>query len=59
MQRLQQLLEEHQGDTELCEILRKYDRIVKIIKQNSHIPKYDSDVDAESFRRIRKVVLHS
>lgn len=51
------------ADKELKEclkaVLKKYDRIQKTIKQNSHIPKRDSDVDAESFRRIRKVVLHT
>ena len=51
------------ADKELKEclkaVLKKYDRIQKTIKQNSHIPKCDSDVDAESFRRIRKVVLHT
>lgn len=51
------------ADKELKEclkaVLKKYDRIQKTIKQNSHIPKHDSDVDAESFRRIRKVVLHT
>lgn len=50
------------GDLELkvylMDMLEKYDRIQKIIRQNGHIPKYDSDVDAESFSRIRKVVLH-
>ncbi len=40
----------------IMEILQKHEKIQKIIKQNSFIPKYDSDVDAESFKRIRKVV---